>query len=258
MTTTNQSSSASTQAHVEALCARLKLPTVARLFPDLCVKAVASGADPATVIAELLQAEVEERDARQIQRRLKEANFPRIKTIDDFDFKRNDALPEPLLRRLVSGENLDEAEGVILVGEPGSGKTHLATALGIGACRRRKRVRFVTAANLVNDLVEAKDARALGGMVRRYARYSVLVIDDLGYLPLAAAEAELFFQVLTERSERAAVVVTTNLPFSEFTKVFPDKRLCAAVLDRLTHNAHIIDTGRVSQRAPKTIPSRKE
>jgi DNA replication protein DnaC len=227
----------------------------------MCDEAVRKQKTTRELLADLLEAELEERLARRVTRRLKEANFPRYKTIDGFDFSRSPEVPAATLHELLSCNYLDAAEGVIFVGDSGTGKSHLATALGVAACQQGRRVRFVTAANLVNDLVEAKDARALGNMVRRYARYEMLIIDDLGYLPLAGHEAELLFQVLAERTERRTIVVTTNLPFSEFTKVFPDKRLCAAVLDRLTHNAHIIDTGRETKRRPKSTPrgrARKE
>jgi DNA replication protein DnaC len=245
-------------ARIEAACRQLRLPTVRRLFDRMCDEATRKQQTPREVLAELLEAELEERLARRVARRLREAVFPRNKSIDDFDFGKSPEVPAPTVHELLSGRYIDAAEGVIFVGDSGTGKSHLATALGIAACQQGRRVRFVTAANIVNDLVEAKDSRALGSMVRRYARFDLLIIDDLGYLPLANHEAELLFQVLAERTERRSIVVTTNLPFSEFTKVFADKRLCAAVLDRLTHNAHIIDTGRETKRQPKSTPVRRQ
>lgn len=238
----------------DGACRELRLPTVRRLFESMCDEAVRKQRTTRELLAELLEAEVDERLTRRVERRLKEAAFPRHKSIDDFDFKKSPEIPAATLHELLSCRYIDAAEGVIFVGNSGTGKSHLATALGIAACQQGRRVRFVTAANLVNDLVEAKDTHALGRTVRRYTRYEVLIIDELGYLPLASHEAELFFQVLAERTERRAIVVTTNLPFSEFTKVFSDKRLCAAVLDRLTHNAHIIDTGQMTKRRPKSTP----
>jgi DNA replication protein DnaC len=241
-------------ARIEAACCELKLPTVAGLYDSLCDEAVRKQQGIREVLVELLEAEVEGRLSRRVQRRLKEAGFPRPKTIDNFDFSIAPEIPGATIKELLSGDYIDAAHGVIFVGDSGTGKSHLASALGVAACRQGRRVRFVTAANLVNDLVEARDARALGSMVRRYARYEVLIVDDLGYLPLANHEAELLFQVLAERAERRTIIVTTNLPFSEFTKVFADKRLCASVLDRLTHNAHIIDTGKKTKRRPITTP----
>lgn len=241
-------------ARIEGACHELKLPTVRRLFDELCDDAARKQQSMRELLVELLEAEIDERLTRRIARRFKEASFPRRKAIDDFDFEKAPDIPAATIHELLSGAYIDAAQGVIFIGDSGTGKSHLATALGIAACEQGRRVRFVTAATLVNELVEAKDARALGTLVRRYARVEVLIVDDLGYLPLADHEADLLFQVLAERTERRSVVVTTNLPFGEFTKVFSDKRLCAAVLDRLTHNAHIIDTGTTSQRRPITTP----
>lgn len=194
-------------------------------------------------LCQVLELEVNERAARRAARRIKEAGFSQPKTFESFDFRRAPALPEVQLRQLAEGDYIDRAETVILMGEPGTGKTHLATALGMAAAQQGRAVRFATAGRLVMDLIEAKDARTLGRIVGRYSRIDLLILDELGYLPLSKADAELLFQVLSERHERRALILTTNLPFSAWTTVFPDPRLCRAVIDRLTHRAHIIETG---------------
>jgi DNA replication protein DnaC len=239
---------ADTDVTLKALCQTLKLPTVAREAPALAEVAQRQGLSPLTYLTQVLEGEVEARAAHRAARRLKEASFPLPRTLESFDFRRAPELPEVLLRQLAGGAYIDRAETVILLGEPGTGKTHLATALGMAAAHQGRAVRFTTAGRLVNDLVEAKDARELGRVVGRYSRLELLVLDELGYLPLAKADAELLFQVLSERHERRALVLITNLPFSEWTAIFPDPRLCRAVIDRLTHRAHIIETGTQSRR----------
>lgn len=235
-------------ATLKALCQTLKLPTVAREAMRLAEEAVRQRLEPLTYLIGVLQAEVHEREARRAARRLKEAGFPMPKTLESFDFRRSPQLPEAKLRQLAEGEYIERAETIILMGEPGTGKTHLATALGVAAAQQGRAVRFISTGRLVNELIEAKDARELGRVVGRYSRLELLVLDELGYLPLTKADAELLFQVLSERHERRALVLTTNLPFGEWTTVFPDARLCRAVIDRLTHRAHIIETGTQSIR----------
>lgn len=176
-----------------------------------------------------------------------------MKTLEGFDFRRNADLPQALIRQLAHGGYIDAAEPVVLYGDPGTGKTHLATALGVAAARQGRSVRFTTAAALATELTEARDARELARVVGRYSRVELLIIDELGYLPLSVSDAELLFRVLGERQERPPIVVTTNLPFSEWTSMFPDPRLCRAVVDRLTHRAHIIDTGPNSVRLSDTL-----
>lgn len=233
---------------LRSLCQTLKLPTVAREAPALAEAARRQGVAPLSYLTEVLELEVRARAERRAARRLKEAGFPSIKTLASFDFRRAGQLPEALLHELIEGEYIDRAQTVILMGEPGTGKTHLATALGVAAAEQGRAVRFTTAGRLVNDLIEARDARQLGRVVGRYSRLDLLVLDELGYLPLGKADAELLFQVLSERHERRALVLTTNLPFAEWTGIFPDPRLCRAVIDRLTHRAHIIETGTQSIR----------
>ena len=159
---------------------------------------------------------------------------------------------------LADGDYIARTEPVVLIGDCGTGKTHLLTGLCVAACRQRRRVRFTTAAALVNELVEAKHTMQLARVLARWARYDVIAIDEVGYVPLADVGAELLFQIIADRTERAALILTTNLPFSEWTQVIPNARLCKAVLDRITDRAHIIDTGQESYRFRRTSEKRQK
>jgi DNA replication protein DnaC len=235
------------------VCRQLKLPAVARDAVRCAVEAIRQQTDPLVYLAELLETEVEERRQRRAARRTKEAGFPVVKTLEGFDFKRAAHLPETRIRRLFDGDYIKAAEPILFIGEPGTGKTHLASALGEAAARTGLSVRFITAAALVTELVEARDTHELNRVVARYSRVDVLIVDELAYVPLARSDAELLFRVLGERNERRPIVVTTNLPFSEWTTMFPDPRLCRAIVDRLTHRAHIIDTGKKSIRLADSL-----
>lgn len=235
------------------LCRRLKLPTVAREAAHRAELSARQGVRPLDFVLELLEAELDERDQRRALRRTREAGFPLVKTLEGFDFRRNPDVPEARLRQLADGGYIDNAEPILLLGDPGTGKTHLATALGVEAARQGRSVRFVTAAALVTELIEAKDAHELGRVVARYARTDLLILDELAYLPMTHADSELLFRVLGERQERRPIIVTTNLPFSEWTSMIPDPRLCRAIVDRLTHKAHIIDTGKRSIRLEESL-----
>ena len=206
----------------------------------------------------MLATEIEERERHAVARRLKDARLPRLKTLDEFDFGQAPHIPAARVRELADGGYLDRAEPVVLIGDCGTGKTHLLTGLCVAACRQRRRVRFTTAAALVNELVEAKHAMQLGRVQARWARYDLIAIDEVGYVPLAEVGAELLFQIIADRSEQAAVILTTNLPFSEWTQVIPNARLCKALLDRITDRAHIIETGTESYRFRRTVEKRKK
>jgi DNA replication protein DnaC len=158
---------------------------------------------------------------------------------------------------LAEGGYIDRAEPVVFIGDCGTGKTHLLTGLCVAACRQKRRVRFTTAAGVVNELVEAKQQGQLRRVLGRWDRYDLIAIDELGYVPLAEVGAELLFQVIADRAEKAAVILTTNLPFSEWTQVIPNARLCKALLDRITDRAHIIETGTESYRFRRTLKQRK-
>ena len=205
-----------------------------------------------------MSAEVEEREQNAVARRIKDAHFPKVKTLEEFNFQEARHLPAGLIRQLADGAYIGKTKPVLLLGDTGTGKTHLAIALGVAACRQRKRVRFTTAAEMVNELVEARHNNELSRVTARWTRYELLVIDEMGYVALAEAGAEMLFQVIAGRAEKAAVVITTNLPFSEWTTVFPNARLCKAMVDRLTDRAHIIDTGDESYRFRRSLDKKQK
>jgi DNA replication protein DnaC len=236
------------EALVEAHARELHLPTVRQRFRALAQEAAREQQTPTAYLAALLEAEVQERAERRERRRLLDARFPLLKQLADFRFEDNPAVPQATIAALAEGSWISDRESVILIGESGTGKTHLAIALAICACQQGRRVRFTTLAALANELQEAESRRELARVVARYGRIELVVLDELGYLALPEGAAELVFRVISERNERGSLIVTTNLPFGEWTKVFPDPRLAKAVVDRLTHRAHIIETGSESWR----------
>ncbi|MDQ3937825.1 MAG: IS21-like element helper ATPase IstB [Chloroflexota bacterium] len=245
---TNNAQSAALEALIEAHATELKLPTVKRRFRALAHEATRAQQTPIAYLAALLEAEHHERAERRERRRLIDARFPALKRLEDFRFPDNPKIPQATIATLAEGSWITDRESVIFIGDSGTGKTHLATALAVCACQQGRRVRFTTLAALANELQEAESRRELARVIGRYARTELVVLDELGYLALPDGAAELVFQVLSERHERGSLILTTNLPFGEWTKVFPDPRLAKAVVDRLTHRAHIIDTGDESWR----------
>ncbi|MGH9433959.1 MAG: IS21-like element helper ATPase IstB [Terriglobia bacterium] len=239
-------------------CKHLRMPTIGSQFRKLAEQAVREQQTPVRYLEALLGAEIEERERRVVERRIREAHLPRMKTLDEFDFSQAPKVPVAQIRELAEGGYVERAEPVLLIGECGTGKTHLASALCVAACRQKKRVRFTTAAALITELVEAKQQGSLSRAMGRWSRYELIAIDEVGYVPMADVGAEFLFQVITERAERATVIITTNLPFSEWTQVFPNARLCKALLDRLTDRAHIIETGTESYRFRRTLEKRQK
>jgi len=239
---------AALEALVEAHARELHLPAIRSRFRSLATEATREQQTPLAYLAALLEAEVTERAERRERRRLIDARFPLIKRLEDFRFADNPKVPQATIAALAEGSWIDDRESVILIGESGTGKTMLATALGVCACQQGRRVRFTTLAGLATELQEADSRKELARVVGRYSRIEVLLLDELGYLALPDGAAELVFQVISERNERGSLIVTTNLPFGEWTKVFADARLAKAVVDRITHKAHIIDTGTESWR----------
>lgn len=245
------------ESTVKQACKALRLPAIGGQFARLAEEARRQQQSYLSYLDALLSAELEERERNTITRRLREAHLPRLKTLAEFDFSQAPQISALRIAELASGDYIARAEPVVFLGECGTGKTHLLTGLCVAACRQKRRVRFTTAAALVNELVEAKQQLQLRRVLARWGRYDLIAIDEVGYVPLAEVGAEFLFQVIAERAEQAAVILTTNLPFSEWTQVIPNTRLCKALLDRITDRAHIIETGTDSFRFRRTLQRRQ-
>ncbi|MCG3159081.1 MAG: IS21 family transposase ISCth9 [Acidobacteria bacterium] len=247
-----------TVATIQEHCRGLRLPTVAAQSERLAAEAARTNQSHLNYLVELLGVELEERERHTIERRIKEARLPRMKTLEEFDFSAASHISARQIHALAEGSYLERAEPVILIGDSGTGKTHLASGLCLAACKQKRRARFVTATGLINELVEAQQHNLLSRALQRWTRYDLIVLDEVGYVPFAQVGAELLFQVISERAERATLIITTNLPFSEWTQVFPSARLCKALLDRITDRAHIIETGTESYRFKRTVAGKKK
>jgi DNA replication protein DnaC len=246
------------EATIKQQCKALRMPAVASQFARLAEQAVRERQTHAGYLEALLAAEIEERERNTVERRIREAHLPRIKTLDEFDFSQSPKVSAVQMHELAQGGYIEKAEPIIFIGDCGTGKTHLLSGLCIAACRQKRRVRFATAAALVNELVEAKHQLQLRRVMSRWSRYELIAIDEVGYVPMADVGAEFLFQVIAERAERAAVILTTNLPFSEWTQVIPNARLCKALIDRITDRAHIVETGAESYRFRRTIQKQRK
>lgn len=242
---------------IDEACRTLHLPTIRDAYGDLANDAMRHQASYKEFLADLLAAECAHRDERRKQRLVREANFPRPKRIEDFDFDANPAVTGEVVNTLTNPAWVHAGHPLCLIGDSGTGKSHLLIGLGTALAEAGLRVRYTTTANLVNELAEAADDRQLTKVLARYGRVDLLCLDEFGYLELDKTGAKLLFQVFTDREERRAIAVASNAPFSEWQHTFTDPRLCNAIVDRLTFNATIVETGTDSYRLRTTTTGRR-
>jgi len=227
---------------------QLKLPTMLKAYLLLAQSCAQEKCDYPTYLLRLCEKELADRQKRAMDRRIQAARFPLLKTMDSFDFSAQPSINEPLIRELLRCEFIDHKENVLLMGNSGTGKTHLATALGFAACCQGYKVRFFGCSSLVTYLLEAREDRQLQKLLAQLEKQHLLILDELGYVPFSKAGSELLFEVISRAYERQSLVVTSNLPFENWTEVCGSERLTGAMLDRLTHRVHIIEANGPSYR----------
>ena len=220
---------------------KLRLPTFLGEYSRLAQQCAAEKKDHVQYLLRLCEPELTERERRMIERRIKAAKFPATKSLDSFNFKAIASLNKPLVLELARCEYIDKYQNIIALGPSGTGKTHVALGLGLAACQKGLKVRFITAASLVHELIEAVDERRLQRFQKQLTSQNLLIIDELGFVPLSKTGAELLFEVISQCYERGSIIITSNLPFDEWTEIFGSGRLTGALLDRLTHHVHILE-----------------
>ena len=253
MTAASQTPELLLQHHLK----KLRLPTVLREYDKLARQCAADNVDHVRYLARLIELELIDREARMIDRRIKAARFPALKGLESFNFDAIPALNKKLVLDLARSEFVDRRENIIALGPSGVGKTHVAIGIGLAACQHGIKTRFATAAAIVHELIEARDDKRLLRLQKQLASHELLIIDELGFVPLSRTGAELLFELISQRYERGATIITSNLPFDEWNITFGEERLTGALLDRLTHHVHILEMNGQSYRLAQSRSKRK-
>jgi DNA replication protein DnaC len=226
----------------------LRLPTFLAEYDKLARQCAALNQTHVQYLLRLSELELIERQRRMVERRIKAARFTAVKSLDSFDFTAIASLNKALVMELARSEYIDRRENIIALGPSGTGKTHIALGLGLAACQKGLKVRFITASALVHELIEARDDKRLLRLQKQLINQNLLIIDELGFVPLSKTGAELLFELISQRYERGSIIITSNLPFDEWTQTFGTERLTGALLDRLTHHVHILEMNGQSYR----------
>lgn len=243
---------------LETYLKKLKLAQSSKIYESMAREAEENNLSYEEYLLGVLEQEVYQRENNRIQRGIRQASFPIIKTLESFDFKAIPTLNKQKVLKLMKGEYIQKKENIILIGNSGVGKTHIANALGYEACRQGLKVKFYTTAGLINDLVAAQQEYRLNKMEKQLITYQLVILDELGYIPFNKSGAELLFQFCSSRYERGSLIITTNLEFQKWTEIMADEQMTAALLDRLTHNAHILNINGESYRFKQALEKQKD
>ncbi len=243
---------------LDAYLKKLKMPQAAKTYESLAREAYENNLDYEEYLLGVLEQEIHQRETNRIKKGIRQASFPVIKTLESFNFRAIPSLNKPKVLKLMQGEYIRKRENIILAGNSGVGKTHIAIALGYEACRQGLRVKFYTAAGLINELLAAQQEYRLNRLEKQWLIPHLIIIDELGYVPFSKIGAELLFQFCSARYERGSLIITSNLEFPRWTEVLGDEQMTAALLDRLTHNAHILNINGESFRFKQALAKQSE